>query len=324
VASLATPETIVRWYAINAEQAAVVVDIFRRYAGGEGLRLIAKSLNSRGIPSPRSGKRGTGSWAPSALWGLLRRTRYVGIIEWNHFEKAYRKGTKVRIKREAHEWLRVEAPHLRVVSDELWTEAHAQMRPPIPVGTRGGRPKNKAGRPPRYLLSGITRCIVCGGPLTVVGSRDGQRPIKAYTCAYRHDRGESVCTNSHRRPVEGVNDAVIRWVQANILSEELLLDSLKKIRQRLVARAKTQNNDLPKLDAKAAKLRAELANLVDILAVTPKENADSLLAGVYERQEELNALDTRIRSTKAAPEAIQFEVHRIWRRRRRNSSRTCE
>jgi hypothetical protein len=282
-------------YAINLEQAPTVVDIFQRYARGEGLRLIAKSLNAQGIPSPRSGKRGTGSWAPSALWGILRRPRYVGVIEWNHFEKTYRKGTKVRVEREKHEWLRIEAPHLRIVNDELWAAAHAQMRPRDAAST--GR-KNKAGRPPRYLLTGITRCVVCGGPLTVVGSRDGKNPIKAYACAYWYDRGETVCTNAHRRPVERVNEAVMGWVQANILSEELVLDSLKKIRQRLLARARSQSNDLPKLEAKAAKLRAELSNLVDILAVTPKENADSLLAGVHERQQELNTVETQMRSTK--------------------------
>ena len=108
-----------------------------RYGRGEGLRTIAKELNARGIPSPMSGKRGTGSWAPSALFSILRRSRYVGIIEWNRSEKLYRKGTKVRRAREGHDLVRVEAPRLRIVSDEVWTAAQSQMR------------KNHVGVPPR-------------------------------------------------------------------------------------------------------------------------------------------------------------------------------
>jgi site-specific DNA recombinase len=306
-------------YALNPEQSAIVVEIFTRYGRGEGLRTIAKTLNARGVPSARAGKRGTGSWAPSALFSLLRRPRYIGILEWNHFEKTYKRGTKVRVKREEHEWLRVEAPHLRIVSDELWTAAHAQMRKnKVGIPTTGA--KKKGGRPHSYLLSGLARCASCGGALTVLNSRDGLLPIKVYVCGYRRDRGETVCANKMRRPVERVSEAVIAWVQANILSEELILDSLEKVRQRLVARAKTTGtSEVLQLESRAAKLRAELGNLVDILASTPKANASSILAGFSERQEELNDLDTRIRTTKAVPEAIQFEVRRMEARQRGSS-----
>lgn len=230
-------------YALNPEQSAIVVEIFTRYGRGEGLRTIAKALNARGVPSARAGRRGTGSWAPSALFSLLRRPRYIGILEWNHFEKTYKKGTKVRVKREPSEWLRVEAPHLRIISDELWTAAHAQMREnKVSVPPKG---KKKGGRPHSYLLTGLARCASCGGPLTVLNSRDGLVPIKVYVCAYRRDRGETVCANKMRRPVERVNDAVIAWVQANILSEELVLDSLEKVRQRLVAREGVRHGRAP-------------------------------------------------------------------------------
>ena len=188
-------------YAINQEQAAIITEIFTRYANGEGLRTIAKALNARGVPSPWAGKRGTGSWAPSALFSVLRRTRYVGVLEWNRMEKMYRKGTKVRVEREARDVVRVEAPHLRILSDDLWAAAQSQMRAKAPKkGVKVER--KKGGRPHAYLLSGLTKCGECGGALTVTGGRDGTTPIKVYICSYRHDRGETVCTNNHRRRVE--------------------------------------------------------------------------------------------------------------------------
>jgi site-specific DNA recombinase len=47
-------------YKINEKEAAIVREIFERYASGEGLRTLVKRLNERGIAPPRAGKRGTG------------------------------------------------------------------------------------------------------------------------------------------------------------------------------------------------------------------------------------------------------------------------
>lgn len=140
-------------YRINEEQAKIVREIFRRYAAGEGLRAIVKDLNARRIPPPRAGERGTGSWSTSAVWAMLRRERYRGILVWNTREKTYKGGTKVRIPRDPSEWIRTEVPRLRIVDDELWFAAQAQMRQVV----RPDAPK-KGGRPPRHLLAGFARC----------------------------------------------------------------------------------------------------------------------------------------------------------------------
>lgn len=173
------------------------------------------------------------------------------------------------------------------------------------------RGRSRGPGEPAYLLTGLTRCSLCGGPLTVIGSRDGTTPIKAYVCAYRHDRGSAVCTNKHRRPIDSVNDLVMGWVEANVLSEEMVLDSLKKIRARLAVRAKQVTSEMPVLQGNAAKLKAEIANIVDVLAVTPKEHAAGLIAGMGERQVELTALEARIAATNLAPDSISFEVRRM-------------
>jgi hypothetical protein len=63
-------------YAVHAEQAKVVRAIFERYAEGWGLKAIVKDLNAKKVPPPQAGKRGTGSWSPSAVHAMLRRERY--------------------------------------------------------------------------------------------------------------------------------------------------------------------------------------------------------------------------------------------------------
>jgi site-specific DNA recombinase len=63
-------------YAVNERQAGIVREMFTMRAEGAGLRTIAKTLNERGIPSPRAGKRGTGSWAPTVVRTMLHNERY--------------------------------------------------------------------------------------------------------------------------------------------------------------------------------------------------------------------------------------------------------
>ena len=67
-----------------------------------------------------------------------------GILIWGKQEKAYRKGTKVRIPRPQAEWTTIAAPELRIVDEATWAAAHAQIRP---VGEADAR-RSKGGRPP--------------------------------------------------------------------------------------------------------------------------------------------------------------------------------
>ncbi|MES1176504.1 MAG: recombinase family protein [Myxococcales bacterium] len=291
-------------YSINAEQAEIVRGIFASYAAGEGLRTIVKGLNARGVSAPSAGKRGTGSWSTSAVHAMLRRERYRGAIVWNRREKTYRKGTKVRIERGAHDWLRVDMPSHRIIDDEAWFAVQKRLAANVTGGAKAG------GRPPRYLLSGIARCGECGGPLTAINGKFGNETVKAYTCAYHRDRGEDVCGSALRRPVESLNGAIVEWVRDNVLSEELVLATLKRVRERLSERAEVTTSELPGLQAQAQKLRAEIDRLVEAIATANSKPA-ALVSAIADRQERLSDLEARMRAAQAAPGAISLEIRRL-------------
>jgi hypothetical protein len=78
-----------------------------------------------------------------------------------------------------------------------------------------------------------------------------------------------------------------------------LNDRIQEVRRRLTQGTKRTEKDLPQLEAQAHKLRAQIANIVDVIAETPKAKTEALIAGLSERQDELNALDARIRAIKA-------------------------
>ena len=72
---------------INEAQAAIVREIFDRYAAGEGYARIAKALNAVHASSPRPTEHKPAGWSPSSVRCVLRRDLYRGIVTWNRSQK---------------------------------------------------------------------------------------------------------------------------------------------------------------------------------------------------------------------------------------------
>ena len=135
-------------------------EIFERFTDGASTRTVAKELNDRNVPSPgsswdRSIRRASG-WMGSGVRVILLNPRYKGEVIWNQSE--WRKdpdtGKRLRIKRPKSEWITHLDESLRIVSDEQWGLAQKRMRPDSKPARCGGKPK--------YLLSGLLKCDICG------------------------------------------------------------------------------------------------------------------------------------------------------------------
>jgi len=119
-------------------QADVTRRIFRAYAAGHGHMSIAKALN--GDPRyaglsieyfdgvrPTPPRKGTGSWAPSSLRAMLHNERYTGVVPFGAQRKAYRGGTRTRVRAPEAQMVRTERLDLRIVPGELWSEVQARL-----------------------------------------------------------------------------------------------------------------------------------------------------------------------------------------------------
>ncbi len=87
--------------------------------------------------------------------------------------------------------------------------------------------------------------------------------------------------------------------------------TLKMIQERLRDRTTAAKDELQPLKARAARLQAEIQNLVDVMASTPKAQASHLLAAMNEGHVELEGLKARIVAIETSPEAISLEVRRL-------------
>jgi len=291
---------------IDENQSAIVREVFERYAKGEGLRRICKSLTERGVLSPRAGKRGIGAWVPSAVHAMLRRPLYIGRLEWGHVHKTYKSGTRVRTNQHMHELIVVDSPHLRIIADELWSAVQARVN-------SQKAPEKKGGRPTMYLLSGVLRCGECNGPLTVINGKHGRNAIKVYPCCRRRDRGDTVCRSTLRREVGAVDGLVLNWVREHVLTEEYVTEVIAEARRRIEARGLSREGDNEPFERMAKKLRAEVDKFAEMALEAPINTRAVFFAKVSERQKQLADVEGRMRAACAKSTATNVEFAEVER-----------
>ena len=164
--------------AINPEQAVVVRRIFERYADGIGSLLLARELNAQRIAGPRPS-----GWHQTGVRAMLRNPIYRGEIVWGKVRGVVRKGRKRNEARPEAEWIRLDAPELRIVPEELWERVQAirdAKRRTLPRGATGrllGRPTWRDGHS-EYLLPGFLTCSICGGNVRTVTMKYGRLPMR--------------------------------------------------------------------------------------------------------------------------------------------------
>ena len=199
---------------IDPVQAAVVVRVFRLFAEGTSLKKIAATLNEEGLEAPNDGGRGNKNghgWGHTTIRAMLCNERYLGRFVWNQSKWVRVPGRKTRrrVVRPSSEWVVQEHPELAIVPRDLWDNAQARFR--LVCMRQGGRPAGSGKHP--SLISGLLRCGVCGGSMTVVGRR--RKAGVVYTrfgCTAHYSRGAAICPNglsvSERRTVRVLLDSL--------------------------------------------------------------------------------------------------------------------
>jgi site-specific DNA recombinase len=159
---------------INQTEAAVVNRIFREYAGGSSPKQIVMRLNRERVPGPATPEWGftTINGSPKRGNGILNNELYVGRIVWNRqrFIKDPDTGKRVSRLNPRDEWVVQEVPELRIVTEDLWEAVKARQRAVNVNSETGAENSFWERRKPRYLLSGLIRCGVCGGGFSVISA----------------------------------------------------------------------------------------------------------------------------------------------------------
>jgi DNA invertase Pin-like site-specific DNA recombinase len=211
----AAGEAVTGERAIDEAEAAVVRRIFRDFAAGTSPRAIARALNDAGIPGP-----GGRVWMDTTIRGSARRGNgilnnelYIGRIVWNRqrFIKDPDTGKRVSRPNPENKWVVQEVPALRIVDQAVWDQV--KERQAATKRTSDDRETAFWDRKrPRYLFSGLVKCGVCGGGMSVISKTH-------LGCSTARNKG--TCDNWLTRRRDAVEAEVLDGLKSRLMDPDL-------------------------------------------------------------------------------------------------------
>ena len=281
---------------IEESQAATVRRIFEMYSSGQSLKRIAWQLNADAVPSPQPQKgRFSRSWCTSSVRVILKNERYLGKLVWNKKRKIRVPGTGRRVyrARPESEWVTVDAPHLRIISDDLWAAVAKRFGIVQALWTRGsGQPGLASGQQRQaYLFSGLLKCGECGGSVTLVCGR-GKNGVQRYGCSLHHQRGNSVCSNDLVIRRDELEERLLRRLQDSVLREDVIEYAIARLRDELEKRQAELTAGLRSLREEKQRIEGELKNLVEV--ISSGHPSPTVIAAIDEREARLRAITNQL------------------------------
>lgn len=296
---------------INPEQAKVVVKIFELYASGFGLARIAKALNEDRISPPHGGNLG---WCPTALRDILQRDLYRGIVLWNRTQTIQLGGTRKQRNRPESEWLRLDAPELRIISQVLWEQVEERRARNHRAYLRGedgrllSRPTGEDRRS-AYLLSSIAKCVTCGGSIVAIKRTAKRRYTRiVYQCAYHHKRGNTVCTNNVEVR-QDILDSAILHAMNEALDERVLEASVQAALERIRSEQEKFPDQRVALERELSLIQTRLHHLVELIA--NGRGTDSVIDSLHQEEARKKSLLGELERLNNLARVVSLDAKRL-------------
>lgn len=236
---------------INEEEAKIVKEIFENYVyKGMGTTKIAWELNERGIRTKKTKSR----WVQTSIVRMLKNPIYTGRVTNKKSEVTdFITGSRKDLPEE--EWIVVEKPEMRIISDELFNKAQE-----ILVQRSTEFKLNCKREKTSYVFSTLIYCKHCGYSYRRVKRKyteNGKEYIR-WVCSGRNSMGVSSCPNT------------------TVIDEEELLNAIKEYLKSIISNKKEFMKSVQKEFEKITKLRennerSEKSLLQEIEKITVKK-----------------------------------------------------
>ncbi len=273
---------------IDPETSAIVKRIFNEYAAGRSPRQIAGTLNAEGITAPRGG-----IWRASTLishrhqgFGILSNPIYIGQLVYGRSRSVTDPRSRKRTTRPgAGELAHGDAPHLRLIEDELWQVVQEQLE-----ARSTGRPERQ--RRPKHLLSGLGKCGVCGGSWVITRGN-------YFGCSSVIDG--NACSNRRLISKDEFERRVLADLREQMLAPDVVaayLDEYQKEHRRRARQAIVERGQLERRQADASR---KVARLVAAIADGGGEFSE-IRSALADAKAELAAADRALLASEALPQ----------------------
>ena|GEM_PF-529626 len=251
---------------VVTEQATIIVRVFNEYAAGLSTRSIAERLRNEDVRSP-SGK----PWTHEAIMGgmskalggrrsgIIGNRTYLGQLHWGVGRYSLDPATGNRVARPpTEEPLVIDAPELRIVSDDLWRAAHgradARAAKNNIVGLKDRRVRQAISRNDRPLAD-LVHCGGCGAHMILAFGRGDGR----YRCSSAH-KGFG-CSHGKSYDTKTVQSAVREYLSDKFNDPDVIKIQLKAFTDGWNDHAADARKKLGKTQKRLAGIEAELTRV---------------------------------------------------------------
>ena len=206
---------------INEEEAKIVKEIFESYVyKGIGTTKIAWNLNDRGIRT----KKTKSKWVQTSIVRMLKNPIYTGRVTNKKSEVTdFITGTRKELPEE--EWIIVEKPEMRIISDELFNRAQELLE------QRSNEFKlNNKREKTEYVFSTLIYCKHCGYSFRRIKRKytaDGPEYIR-WVCSGRNSMGVNHCPNTTVIDEEELLNAIKIYLKSIIKNKKDFMKAVEK------------------------------------------------------------------------------------------------
>lgn len=206
---------------INEEETKIVKEIFESYVyKGIGTTKIAWNLNDRGIRT----KKTKSKWVQTSIVRMLKNPIYTGRVTNKKSEVTdFITGTRKELPEE--EWIVVERPEMRIISDELFNRAQELLE------QRSNEFKlNNKREKTEYVFSTLIYCKYCGYSFRRIKRKytaDGPEYIR-WVCSGRNSMGVNHCPNTTVIDEEELLNAIKIYLKSIIKNKKDFMKAVEK------------------------------------------------------------------------------------------------
>jgi site-specific DNA recombinase len=242
---------------IVQEEAALVQDIFTRYLQGQSMLSIGEWVKT---------KNKSRTFGHSNIRDILTRPIYMGKL--------------------ANGGTLVDGNHEAIIEPEQWYEVQLEME------------RRREGLTPigEYLLTGLLRCGVCGGPIVHV-----KRVTHKYGKTYQYDL--YACKKQHVRYKDRSGNCSLGYFRREEI-ENYVIDSIKKIRE-------NPDSILEKVNEKGNKDNSNLIRSIETKLDVIQSGLDNLYDAIQSGDIKASAVGDRIRKLEEEREMLQSQLDDI-------------
>ena len=266
---------------INEAEAGIVRLVFDLYLHGHqgrvmGIKEIAKHLTAKGLLM--RGK----PWGIQKVHKLLSDPLYMGAHYFNVID------SKTHTKRPPSEWIKVAVPP--IIDAATFEQVRAKCEQRGPSKTPPRRVSSST------LLTGLLKCGVCGGSMTLVTGKSGA--YRYYKCTTRQNKGNHACT-SDNLSMEALDKLVLNRLAERVFAPDRLQAMIAGLRRRIKSSKTDQQARINELNRQLKHTEERQHRLLDAIE-----------SGVVDLDE---TVQRRAQQLKAAREALLVELAGVRR-----------